>query len=122
LGAAAFTGLPGNPFAVHVGFHMFVLPQIARLLGAPPASFASVPALSGFEWARKPGRAEVFPVRLTAYDDTGLPVLQRLGESVSATLLPLSDVDGLAIVPAETSQIKTGTPLLWRPFCHTGDI
>lgn len=121
LGTAAFTGLPGNPFAVHVGFHLFVLPQIMRLLGADPAPFAQVPALAGFEWTRKPGRAEVFPVRLTGRDATGLPVLQRLGQSVSATLLPLSDADGLAIVPAECSHIHTGAALLWRPFCPTGD-
>lgn len=122
LGRAAFTGLPGNPFAVHVGFHMFALPQIARLLGADPAPFASVPAIAGFEWIRKPGRAEVFPVRLTGHDATGLPVLQRLGHSVSATLLPLSGADGLAIVPADTSQIRSGAPLFWRPFCQTGDL
>ncbi|MCX7567876.1 molybdopterin molybdotransferase MoeA [Sulfitobacter sp. F26169L] len=122
LGGAAFTGLPGNPFAVHVGFHMFVLPQINRLLGARIEPFAPVPAVAGFNWIRKAGRAEVFPVRLLGHDDHGLPVLQRLGQSVSATLLPLSDADGLAIVPADASEIQTGAPLFWRPFCRTGDI
>ncbi len=122
LGNAAFTGLPGNPFAVYVGFHMFVLPQIFRLLGAASAAFAPVPAVAGFDWTRKPGRAEVFPVRLAAYDATGLPVLQRLGHSVSATLLPLSSADGLAIVPPDTARIKPGAPLFWRPFCNTGDL
>ncbi|WVX51128.1 hypothetical protein ROLI_042290 [Roseobacter fucihabitans] len=116
LGAAAFTGLPGNPFAVHVGFHMFVLPQITRMLGVDLAPVAPV---AGFSWTRKAGRAEVFPVHLAGHDDTGLPVLQRLGQSVSATLLPLSHADGLAIVPAEIDQIKPGASLLWRPFCHT---
>lgn len=122
LGIAAFTGLPGNPFAVYVGFHMFALPQIDRLLGAQPASFAPVPAIAGFDWARKPGRAEVFPVRLLAYNENGLPVLQRLGHSVSATLLPLGDADGLAIIPAETNQIQSGARLFWRPFCGTGGL
>lgn len=122
LGASILTGLPGNPFAAHVGFHVFVLPQIARLLGAHPASFAPVSAVAGFEWSRKAGRAEVFPVRLAGQTETGLPVLERLGHSVSATLLPLSVADGLAFVPAETSRIKTGAPLLWRPFCSAGDV
>ncbi|MCV2894956.1 gephyrin-like molybdotransferase Glp [Lentibacter sp. XHP0401] len=120
LCGAAFTGLPGNPFAVHVGFHMFVLPQIARLLGAAPAPFAPVPAVAGFAWTRKAGRAEVFPVRLARYDTNGLPVLERLGCSVSATLLPLSQADGLAIVPADCCEISTGAPLSWRPFCLSG--
>ncbi len=122
LGRAAFTGLPGNPFAVFVGFHMFALPQIDRLLGAQPAPFAPIPAVAGFDWSRKPGRAEVFPVRLLAYDENGLPVLQRLGHSVSATLLPLGDADGLAIVPAETNQIQLGARLFWRPFCGNGGL
>lgn len=122
LGAAAFTGLPGNPFAVHVGFHLFVLPQIMRLAGAQPAPFAPVPAVAGFDWTRTPGRAEVFPVRLAAYDELGLPVLQRLGQSVSATLLPLATADGLAIVPAETRHIRTGASLFWRPFSPAGAV
>ncbi|PYG25453.1 molybdopterin molybdotransferase MoeA [Pelagimonas varians] len=121
LGGAAFTGLPGNPFAVHVGFHMYVLPQIARLLGAVPAPFAPVPAVAGFNWTRKAGRAEVFPVRLVRYDSTGMPVLERLGRSVSATLLPLGQADGLAIVPADCGEISTGAPLSWRPFCIIGE-
>ncbi|WP_193142812.1 gephyrin-like molybdotransferase Glp [Meridianimarinicoccus sp. MJW13] len=122
LGNAAFTGLPGNPFAVHVGFHMFVLPQIARLLGERPGTFAPVPAVADFDWTRKPGRAEVFPVRLASYDDLGRPVLERLGHSVSATLFPLSGADGLAIVPSECHHITPGTPLMWRPFCQKGDV
>lgn len=122
IGGAAFTGLPGNPFAVHVGFHMFALPQIARLLGAAPAPFAPVPAVAGFEWRRKPGRAEVFPVRRIGYDENGAAILQRLGHSVSATLLPLGEADGLAIIAAETNQIEPGGRLFWRPFCSTGDV
>lgn len=120
LGTAAFAGLPGNPFAVHVGFHMFVLPQIMRLLGAKSAPFAQATAVAGFEWTRKLGHVEVFPVRIAARDATGLPVLERLGQSVSASLLPLGDADGLAIVSADTSYIHTGAALLWRPFCSQG--
>lgn len=122
LDTACFTGLPGNPFAVHVGFHMFVLPQLMRLLGSDPTPFATVPAVAGFEWTRKPGRAEVFPVRLSTCNDAGLPVLQSLGSRVSATLLPLSGADGLAIVSAETSQIQVGDSLFWRPFYDTGVV
>ncbi|MCW9043436.1 MAG: molybdopterin molybdotransferase MoeA [Pseudopelagicola sp.] len=122
LGAAAFTGLPGNPFAVFVGFHMFVRPQLDRLLGASPETFAPVPAVAGFEWVRKSGRAEVFPVRLASYTSAGLPVLNRLGQSVSATLLPLGGADGLAIVPAECCEITPDAPLFWRPFCQGGYI
>ena len=121
LGRTAFTGLPGNPFAVHVGFHIFVAPQIARLLGAKLKSFAQVPAIASFDWRRKPGRAEVFPVRQAGYDAAGLPMLKRLGQGVSATLLPLGAADGLAMVPASTVAIAPGDALHWHPFCHSGE-
>ncbi|MCK0151589.1 molybdopterin molybdotransferase MoeA [Marivita sp. S6314] len=120
LGKTAFTGLPGNPFAAHVGFHLFLLPQLARLTGATPRAFASETGISGFDWDRKPGRAEVFPVRVTGRDTYGRPVLERLGRSVSATLLPLSEADGLAIVPADCIHVTNGTPVKWHPFCQTG--
>lgn len=121
LARTAFTGLPGNPFAVHVGFHLFAGPQIARLSGMLPTAFAPVPAISGFDWTRTPGRAEVFPVRLLRHD-AGLPVLERLGQSVSATLLPLADADGLAIVSADTVNLRCGDALRWHPFCPTTGV
>lgn len=120
LGAAAFIGLPGNPFAVHVGFHLFVAAQIARLAGAEPAPFAPVPGRAGFDWIRKPGRAEVFPVRITHYDHQGLPILDRLGHSVSATLFPLACANGLAIVPGGADRVRCGHRLRWHPFCQSG--
>ncbi|TDL78266.1 molybdopterin molybdotransferase MoeA [Palleronia sediminis] len=120
LGTAAFTGLPGNPFAVHVGFHLFVAAQLARLVGATPADFATDPAVAGFDWTRKPGRAEVFPVRRTGHDTAGRPVLERLGKSVSATLAPLAAADGLAMVPAATHHVAQGDTIHWQPFCTAG--
>ncbi|MCK0143628.1 gephyrin-like molybdotransferase Glp [Aliiroseovarius sp. F20344] len=122
LGQTIVTGLPGNPFASFVGFHLFAAPQIARLSGARSAKFAPNRASSGFEWARKAGRAEVFPVKLTEHSPEGLPILERLGASVSATLFPLAEADGLAIVPAETDSVAPGDCLHWQPFCSAGDL
>ncbi|MCQ0091377.1 gephyrin-like molybdotransferase Glp [Roseovarius sp. M141] len=121
LRQTAFTGLPGNPFAVHVGFYLFVAPQIARLTGGQIRPYAQDAAIAGFDWHRKAGRAEVFPVRRTGNDASGLPVLERLGNSVSATLLPLSGADGLAMVPAHLDAIVSGDALQWHPFCLDGD-
>lgn len=120
LGRAGFTGLPGNPFAVHVGFHLFIAPQLARLSGTEAPAFAPNPAVAGFDWQRHTGRAEVFAVHLSGYNGAGRPVLNRLGAGVSATLLPLVGADGLAIVPAETATVKPGDVLHWQPFCGQG--
>lgn len=116
IGGAAFTGLPGNPFAAHTGFHLFVAAQIARLSGQHPAEFATVPARAGFDWSRSPGRAEVFAVRLGGYGDDGLPVLIRLGRGVSATLAPLAGADGLAMVAADCDRVEPGDRLHWHRF------
>jgi len=118
LGRCAVTGLPGNPFAAYVGFRVFAASQIARLKGQSPAAFATVPARAGFSWIRKAGRAEIFPVRRADYDARGVPVLDRLGQSVSATLLPLATADGLAYVSATTDRVSPGDRLTWQPFCE----
>ncbi|WP_164727016.1 molybdopterin molybdotransferase MoeA [Shimia sediminis] len=122
LGNAVVTGLPGNPFASFVGFHLFVASQIERLSGGAPKAFASHSATADFEWTHKPGRAEVFPVKLGGYNADGLPKLTRLGASVSATLFPLAEADGLAIVPAETNSVAPGDYLNWQPFSFAGVV
>jgi molybdopterin molybdotransferase len=113
---AAFTGLPGNPMAAFVGFHLFVSPQIARLAGRTPAPFAPFKARAAFSWHRRPGRQEVFPVRRTGTDDTGLPLLERLGDGVSATLYPLAGAEGLGSVPARSEGVSPGDLIDWHPF------
>lgn len=117
IGRSAFTGLPGNPFAAFVGFQLFAAAQISALGGQEPASFAAFQGRADFSWRRRPGRQEVFPVRNLGADGTGLPRLERLGASVSATLFPLTAADGLAVVPADTAEVAPGDLLAWHPFC-----
>lgn len=120
LGQMAVTALPGNPFSAFVGFQLFVAVQLAALTGQPTPPFFPTPARAGFDWARKPGRAEVFPIRLTHGLLDGLPLVQRLGEGVSATLFPLADADGLGFVPAETTRIGYGAALHMLLFAPGG--
>lgn len=117
IGPTAFTGLPGNPMAAFVGFHLFVRAQIAVLSGGEPPEFAPLRGRAAFAWQRRPGRQEVFPVRCAGLDETGLPRLERLGEGVSATLFPLTSADGLAVVSADTAKVDPGDLLGWQPFC-----
>jgi len=116
LGAAALTGLPGNPLSAYVGFQLFALAQIGRLQGHDPAPLFPREARAGFDWSRKPGRAEVFAVRLVADPDAEGPVLEKLGPGSSATLFGLAEADGLAFVPAATTHVAVGDPLRWQPF------
>lgn len=120
LGETAFTGLPGNPMAAFVGFHLFVAPQIARLTGAEPIPFARWSGTTASDWRHRPGRQEIVPVRSLGTDGTGLPLLERLGKGVSATLFPLATADGLAVIPAASEGIAKGEQVDWHPFEHEG--
>ncbi len=120
LGRTAFTGLPGNPCSAFTGFHLFAASQIAALMGQPMLPLFAQRARAGFEWTRKPGRAEVFPVRLSEATVDGVSIVQRLGQGVSATLFPLAEADGLAFVPGETTRIELGDALHWSPFAPGG--
>ncbi len=122
IGETVVTGLPGNPFAAFVGFHLFAAAQIGAMTGAHPGAEIATPAVAAFEWTRKPGRAEVFPVRLRGYTSAGAPRLERLGQSVSATLFPLSDADGIACVSRDTADVTPGDALLWQPFSAGGQV
>lgn len=119
LGATAVTGLPGNPFSALVGFTLFVAAQIARLKGAVPTPPFHCAGRAGFDWTRKPGRAEVFPIRLGNREIDGLPVVHRLGEGISATLFPLAEADGLGFVPAGAGRVSVGAPIAWQTFDAT---
>ena len=120
IGRTTFTGLPGNPMAAFVGFHLFVAPQIAHLSGRSPAPFAPFKARAGFSWRHRPGRQEVFPVRCLGTDGTGLPLLERLGNGVSATLFPLAQADGLATIAALSDGVAEGDVIDWHPFGQGG--
>lgn len=117
LSHTGFTGLPGNPFAAFVGFHLFIAAQIDRMTGRDPRPFAPVKARADFFWRRSPGRQEVFPVRCLGTDGTGLPILERLGQGVSGTLFPLTSADGLAVIPVDCGEVIPGQTLDWHPFC-----
>ncbi|WP_193187465.1 molybdopterin molybdotransferase MoeA [Nisaea sediminum] len=117
LGAMAFVGLPGNPYAAYVGAGLFVLPLVRSLTGAPPKPFAPLQAVAGFEIRKKPGRAEFLPVRMAGSDPSGLPVVVAQRQTSSATLFPLSEADGIVILPAETEATRAGDLLQLRLFC-----
>lgn len=117
LGAMVFIGLPGNPYAAYVGAGLFVLPLVRSLSGVRSQPFAPLQAIAGFEMQKKPGRAEFLPVRLTGTDPSGLPIVEARPQTSSATLFPLSEADGIVILPADTVATGPGDRLQLRLFC-----
>ncbi|MEA5160253.1 gephyrin-like molybdotransferase Glp [Cereibacter johrii] len=121
LGPTAVTALPGHPLAAFVTFHLFVAAQIAQMLHAPWTPLFTEPARAGFDGSRKPGRAEVVPVRMGHGQLQGVPILRRLSEGGSGSLYPLAEADGLALIPSDIDRIRSGDRLLWHRFaCGRG--
>lgn len=113
---AVLIGLPGNPVAAFVDYMLIARPVIRVLAGMAPASLRAEAAVAGFAWQRKPGRTEFFPAAVAGRDDTGVPVLDRLGTGGSARLRPLAEADGLAAVEADLDTVRPGTRLSWHSF------
>lgn len=118
LGDALLTGLPGNPLSAYMGFQLFVARQIAAMLGFSGAEMSVEKAVAGFGGKRKAGRAEYLPVRIVAHDASGRPIVERLGHRSSASLMPLSQADGVAVLDASSTEGACGTPVSWFPVCR----
>jgi molybdopterin molybdotransferase len=99
-------GLPGNPVAVYLTFHLFVLRGVGALTGGryPVRSFR-LPLAQPFR-RKKAERLEFLPARLTA--DGKVRAIEYHG---SGHLAALSAADGLFGVPKGTRELPAGTPV-----------
>lgn len=116
IGDALFAGLPGNPNAALVTFRQIALPAIRAIAGLSDIFPAWQPAISGFVYAKRPGRTEFVPVRVSGRNDHGLPVLEMLGRGSSASLSAMALADGIALLPPHDEAIETGMTLRYEPF------
>lgn len=112
LGNAVFIGLPGNPIAALAGAMAFVRPLLARMTGSPPADVLR--AHAGFDLRRKPGRAELIPIRLRQHD--ACLWAERAGPDGSGRLAPLLEATGFAILSAQDADVRRGAMLEIMPF------
>lgn len=118
LGGAVYTGLPGNSLAAFVGFELFVKAQIEALAGLSSGCAAEGRAVLKDTVRRKPGRMEYVPARI-ADGPAERPVVELLGHGSSATLFPLSQADGLAVLPTESEKLEGGEVVAWLPFPYS---
>lgn len=122
--------LPGNPVGAYASFELFARPAIDRLRGADlsgnhqvggasisaaqsdPPRAVQLSAAAG--WSGAPGRLLVVPVRLVPLLDGG-PAGSTASGAVGVVpagshhaLSALATADGLALVPPDTEQVRTG--------------
>ncbi|MEO1158913.1 MAG: molybdopterin molybdenumtransferase MoeA, partial [Pseudomonadota bacterium] len=104
----------------YVGFRLFVDGIVARLSGRQgPVRLTMTPAIAGFDWNRSAGRTEYFPVKRAGADRHGAPVIERLGTGGSASLAPLCQADGIAVVEANIDTVAAGDMLSWHELSDT---
>jgi molybdopterin molybdotransferase len=113
-GAAVF-GLPGNPVAVYVLFHLFVLRAAGRMCGGRWGT-REITFVLGQEFRRgKTDRTEFVPCHIGA--DGLLAVVEYHG---SAHLSALLEADGLMVVPSGVSAIPSGQAVRFVPLMNEG--
>ena len=116
INGAQFFGLPGNPYAAAITFSQIARPAIRKAAGVTEELDTWVPAVAGFHYERRSGRTEYLPVTWNARDRLGRPVLLRLGQAASASLSPIAQARGVAVLPPEASVITHGMPVVVEPL------
>lgn len=99
LDPTLYVGLPGNRYAAAITFSQIARPALRRAAGLLEEPDTWRPAVAGFTYARATGRREYVPVRWDCHDAVGRPVLLRLGQGASASMSPMAQTMGIAVIP-----------------------
>lgn len=105
-GVPIFT-LPGNPVSAFVSFETFVRPGLRRMAGHPDVERPVLVRRAGAAWRSPEGREQRMPVRFV--DHTVVPATGR--GSGSHLVASLALAEGLAIVPADVTEVAEGDEL-----------
>lgn len=116
LGRALYFGLPGNPYAAAITFNQIARPALRRAAGLMEEPDSWLPAVAGFTYSRSTGRREYVPVTWSQRDPMQRPIIDRLGQGASASLSPIAQAMGIAVIPAEIEMVRPGQPLLVEPL------
>lgn len=111
VGTAIYLGLPGNPVAAHVGWSLIGARIADRLAGLDRPETAVTLVTADFELNRRPGRVELRPARVTGMDASGRSIVTTLPGPFSARIAELAAADGLVLIPAEMTEVRSGTTL-----------
>jgi molybdopterin molybdotransferase len=114
IGAAHFFGLPGNPVASMLTFHLFVRPALWKLAGRRdlfPPRFHAVAAES---MSKKPGRRE-FKRGILSYTGERWEV-RTTGPQGSGILTSMTLANCFVVIEEERSDVAAGETVWVEPF------
>ncbi len=114
-----YIGLPGNPVSAFVTWSIFGAPVLAKLSGATKALDMRRHVVASNTLTHKTGRCEFRPAKIVGHQDNGIEVVETLSAVHSARLVPLTNADGLILIPGNTETIGQGGLLEFLPFCKS---
>ena len=108
VGRAVWLGLPGNPVAAFVTWHVVGQVLTGRMAGlAAPGPTKTLAAL-GAAIRHKPGRCEYRPARILGHDGRGVLQVACLDGAGSHRIAQLTEADALVMIPAEAEEMARG--------------
>ncbi len=103
-------GLPGNPVAALLSFHLFVRPALLLMMGATDVEPLCFSAMLGGGLTKKPGRLEFVRARL-AHENGSIIAYPTRGQE-SHMLGGLAPASGLIHFPAASEHLAQGQSVL----------
>lgn len=111
---AHFFGLPGNPVATMLTFHLFVRPALWKLAGRRELDVPRFRAMAAEPMKKKRGRRE-FKRGLLTYRDPHWEVTTT-GPQGSGILTSMTQANCLIIIEEDAGDIALGDPVWVEPF------
>jgi len=114
IGRAHFFGLPGNPVASMLTFHLFVRPALWKLAGRRELSVTAFRAMAAEPMGKKAGRRE-FKRGILAYADDRWEV-RTTGPQGSGILTSMTAGNCFIVIEEERGNVAAGEPVWVEPF------
>jgi len=114
IGRAHFFGLPGNPVASMLTFHLFVRPALWKLAGRRDLFLQSFRAIAVEAMSKKAGRRE-FKRGILAYAHDRWEV-HTTGPQGSGILSSMTAANCFVVIEEERGDVSVGEPVWVEPF------
>jgi len=114
IGSAHFFGLPGNPVASMLTFHLFVRPALWKLAGRRELFVQPFRATAVEPMSKKPGRREFKRGILTYAGDRW--EVRTTGPQGSGILSSMTAANCFVVIEEERGDVSAGEPVWVEPF------
>lgn len=115
-GGTPVFALPGNPVSVFVSFEVFVRPALLLMRGFTELDRPAISAEVVEGWRNRTGRTQYMPIRFEDKESAMEHLIRPAGPggSQSHLVAALAQVQGLAVVPQGTVEVRPGDRLQVR--------